>query len=80
MRAEPSELLDKTRYRMSTRVCDDEATYQAVITRLADIIAKRGTPVKPFFDDAYSNPNSAKMFGHVTVPQFRWGGPELVQD
>jgi hypothetical protein len=27
--------------------------------------------VKPFFDDAAKDDHSAKMHGHVTIPQFR---------
>ncbi|MEW5298969.1 MAG: hypothetical protein WDW38_004881 [Sanguina aurantia] len=70
---EPVELLDKTRYFKASRVLAGVGENIAidVIARLADIIARRGTPVKPFFDDAASNDHSAKMYGHVTVPQFR---------
>mmetsp|Transcript_34539 Transcript_34539/g.87319 ORF Transcript_34539/g.87319 Transcript_34539/m.87319 type:complete len:240 (-) Transcript_34539:392-1111(-) len=70
---EPMELLDKTRYDRSSRLLPDhdEALLQAVIQRLTDIVAKRGTPVKPFFDDAAADDHSAKLYGHVTIPQFR---------
>jgi hypothetical protein len=73
VRAEPSELLDKTRYEKSSKIIpeEQEAVFQAVIQRLKDIISKRGTPVKPFFDDAAHDDHSSKMFGHVTIPQFR---------
>ena len=47
------------------------AVVQAVLQRLTDIVAKRGTPVKPFFDDAAADDHSVKMYGHVTIPQFR---------
>ncbi|GFH32830.1 uncharacterized protein HaLaN_32117, partial [Haematococcus lacustris] len=49
----------------------EEALLQSVMMRLTDIVAKRGTPVKPFFDDAAADDHSAKLFGHVTIPQFR---------
>ncbi len=70
---EPIELLDKTRYDRSSRTLgdQDEALLQAVMQRLSDIVAKRGTPVKPFFDDAAADDHSAKLYGHVTIPQFR---------
>ncbi|KAG2483950.1 hypothetical protein HYH03_017196 [Edaphochlamys debaryana] len=71
---EPADLLDRTRYLRSSRVLPraaDEAKCTEVITRLADIVSKRGQPVKAFFDDAASDDNSAKLFGHVTAPQFR---------
>jgi hypothetical protein len=35
------------------------------------VCAKRGLLVKPFFDDAAKDDHSAKLFGHVTVSQFR---------
>eukprot|EP00798_Chlamydomonas_sp_ICE-L_P014568 gene14568-20611_t len=71
--SEPSELLDKTRYEKSSKVLDDykEDLVQAVLERLYVIVFKRGTPVKPFFDDAASDDNSAKLFGHVTHTQFK---------
>mmetsp|Transcript_9410 Transcript_9410/g.20056 ORF Transcript_9410/g.20056 Transcript_9410/m.20056 type:complete len:228 (-) Transcript_9410:593-1276(-) len=70
---EPTDLLDKTRYVKASRVLssEKEAIVSAAIQRLADIVARRGTPVKPFFDDAAANDHSAKLYGHVTVPQFR---------
>lgn len=70
---EPMELLDKTRYFKASRVLAGVSENIAVdtIARLTDIVARRGTPVKPFFDDAASNDHSAKMYGHVTVPQVR---------
>lgn len=70
---EPAELLDKTRYDRSSKVLPEheEALLQAVMQRLTDIVAKRGTPVKPFFDDAAADDHSAKLYGHVTIPQFR---------
>jgi len=71
---EPAELLDRTRYQMSSKVLDDpndEEIYLSAIGRLQDIVARRGTPVKPFFDDAAADNNSAKLFGHVTLSQFR---------
>ena len=68
---EPSELLDKTRYQRPSRALtpEKEAVLSAALARLADIVAKRGTPVKAFFDDAAKDPNSPKYFGHVTMPQ-----------
>eukprot|EP00983_Pelagomonas_calceolata_P005569 182259-Pelagomonas_calceolata.AAC.2 len=30
-----------------------------------------GTPVKPFFDDAAADDHSVKLYGHVTISQFR---------
>ncbi len=73
MLAEPSALLDKTRYEKSSRQLpeEQEAVFQGAIQRLKDIISKRGTPVKPFFDDAAADDHSAKLFGHVTIHQFR---------
>lgn len=70
---EPAELLDRTRFLRSSRVLSDEAeaAVQEVLARLADTSFKRGQPVKPFFDDAADNDYSAKLFGHVTIPQFR---------
>lgn len=70
---EPSELLDKTRYQKSSRVLSDaeeELVYNC-IQRMSDITAKKGTPVKPFFDDAAADDHSAKLVGHVTIYQFR---------
>lgn len=70
---EPSELLDRTRFLKSSRVLpdDQEAKVQATIARLSEIAFKRGQPIKAFFDDAAHNDHSAKLFGHVTIPQFR---------
>lgn len=70
---EPMELLDKTRYDRSSKLLPekDEELLEAVIQRLSDIVTKRGTPVKPFFDDAAADDHSAKLHGHVTIPQFR---------
>ena len=70
---EPSSLLDKTRYEKSSRELspEQEAVLAQAIERMAGITARRGTPVKPFFDDAAADDHSAKLFGHVTVPQFR---------
>lgn len=70
---EPAELLDRTRFLRSSRVLpdDQEAAVQAVLARLSETSFKRGQPVKPFFDDAAANDHSAKLFGHVTIPQFR---------
>jgi hypothetical protein len=70
---EPLELLDKTRYMKSSRVLDSdrEEAIQAIIAKLSDVVAKRGTPVKPFFDDAANDDHSAKLFGHVTRIQFK---------
>lgn len=50
---------------------DEEAVLTSVVQRLEDIVNKRGTPVKPFFDDAASDDHSTKMYGHVTISQFR---------
>lgn len=71
--AEPIELLDKTRYDRSSKALpeSEENLLQAVMQRLTDIVGKRGTPVKPFFDDAAADDHSAKLYGHVTIPQFR---------
>lgn len=70
--SDPAELLDRTRYQCSSRVLDEgEEVCDEILNRLKDIISKRGTPVKPFFDDAAASDNSAKLFGHVTLPQFR---------
>lgn len=70
---EPSDLLDRTRYQFSSKMLEDaeEELCSSAIQRLKDIIARRGTPVKPFFDDAAQDDNSAKLFGHVTIHQFR---------
>ncbi|GFR51960.1 hypothetical protein Agub_g14483 [Astrephomene gubernaculifera] len=70
---EPAELLDKTRYLRSSRVlpADQEEAVGALLERLGDTCLKRGQPVKAFFDDAAADDHSAKLFGHVTVPQFR---------
>lgn len=70
---EPSELLDKTRYEKSSRLLPDEleAAYSSIIQKLSDKCFKRGQPVKAFFDDAAMDDHSAKLFGHVTIPQFR---------
>ncbi|PNW87645.1 hypothetical protein CHLRE_02g142126v5 [Chlamydomonas reinhardtii] len=71
---EPADLLDKTRYLKSSRVLqppEREEAVQAVICRLSDVCYKRGQPVKAFFDDAARDDHSAKLFGHVTLPQFR---------
>ena len=70
---EPSDLLDKTRYMKSSKVLpsEQEESLEGVIQRLRDIVTRRGTPVKPFFDDAALNDHSAKLFGHVTITQFR---------
>jgi hypothetical protein len=73
---EPSELLDRTRFDVSSRPLpgpQEEEVYQAAVTRLADIVSKRGTPVKPFFDDQAKLYN-AKLYGHVTIPQVRKSG------
>ncbi|GLC59048.1 hypothetical protein PLESTB_001437800 [Pleodorina starrii] len=72
--AEPSELLDKTRYLKSSRILPDpeQETYvMGLLDRLSETTLKRGQPVKAFFDDAAQDDHSAKLFGHVTVPQFR---------
>jgi hypothetical protein len=70
---EPSELVDPTRYQFSSKVLsdDDEELCVAALDRLKSIISRRGTPVKPFFDDAASDNNSSKLYGHVTLSQFR---------
>ncbi|GLI60898.1 hypothetical protein VaNZ11_003129 [Volvox africanus] len=72
--SEPSALLDKTRYLKSSRILpdpQDETTVIALLERLSETTLKRGQPVKAFFDDAAQDDHSAKLFGHVTVPQFR---------
>jgi len=43
----------------------------AVTQRVADICAKRGICLKPFFDDAARDDGSVKLFGHVTAAQFQ---------
>lgn len=59
---EPSALLDKTRYRKSSRMLSDadEAVLEATMARLSDKCYKRGQPVKAFFDDAATDVHSAK--------------------
>lgn len=70
---EPYELVDPTRYQFSSKVLsdEDEELCAAALDRLKSIISRRGTPVKPFFDDAASDNNSSKLYGHVTLSQFR---------
>lgn len=70
---EPVGLLDRTRYERSSRALSEEQEMllATAIQRMAEITARRGTPVKPFFDDAAADDHSAKMVGHVTIPQFR---------
>lgn len=71
--AEPQELLDRQRYLRSSRALEPEteAALDVVLHSIADKMHKWGTPVKPFFDDAAADDNSAKQFGHVTVAQFK---------
>lgn len=70
---EPSELLDRTRYYKPSRVLSEEAEaeYSRIVEKLKSIIKKRGTPVKPFFDDASRDAGSTKVVGHVSRSQFR---------
>ncbi|KAG1674131.1 hypothetical protein FOA52_015761 [Chlamydomonas sp. UWO 241] len=70
---EPWDLVDPTRYQFSSKVLsdEDEEMCAAALDRLKSIISRRGTPVKPFFDDAASDNNSSKLYGHVTLSQFR---------
>ncbi|KXZ44132.1 hypothetical protein GPECTOR_73g653 [Gonium pectorale] len=70
---EPSDLLDKERYLRSSRQLpgEQELAVTALLERLSETSLKRGQPVKAFFDDAAQDDHSAKLFGHVTVPQFR---------
>ncbi|KAF5836110.1 flagellar associated protein [Dunaliella salina] len=70
---EPWELLDRDRYYKSSRILsdEDEDILRMVIQRMEEIVNKRGTPVKPFFDDAAADDNSVKLYGHVTIAQFR---------
>lgn len=70
---EPGHLLDKTRYMKSSRDLgpEKEARLDAIIKKIADKVYKRGTPVKPFFDDCALDDHSAKLFGHVTHTQFK---------
>lgn len=71
--AEPSELLDRTRYQKASRVLSDEREeiYAQLIAAMQEKVEKRGVSVKPFFDDAANNPNSMKLYGHVTTFQFK---------
>lgn len=70
---EPSYLLDKTRYMKSSRDLgpEKEERVDSIVRDIADKVYKRGTPVKPFFDDSAEDDHSAKLFGHVTYTQFK---------
>ncbi|KIY94280.1 hypothetical protein MNEG_13681 [Monoraphidium neglectum] len=79
--AEPSELLDRNRYQRSSRralaAClvdigeAKEARLGEVMARISNTCDKRGILLKPFFDDAAADDHSAKLYGHVTAPQFK---------
>lgn len=71
--SEPSDLLDRERYQRSSRQLDDdkEAKLQLITERLAELCSKRGVMFKSFFDDCAKGEHSAKVYGHVTVPQFK---------
>ncbi|KAI8475036.1 MAG: flagellar associated protein [Monoraphidium minutum] len=71
--AEPSELLDRNRYQRSSRDIgpEKEAALAAVMARIGEACHKRGILLKPFFDDAAQDDHSAKLYGHVTAPQFK---------
>jgi len=70
---EPTELLDKERFRRAARVLSgaEESALDDIIRHISDITKRRGVLVKPFFDDAARNKNSSIMVGHVTEKQFR---------
>lgn len=70
---EPSELLDKERFRRSSRMLtlEEEARLEEVLARINGICERRGMLVKPFFDDAARNRNSSCLVGHVTIGQFK---------
>lgn len=71
--AEPIELLDKTRYQFCRKqlTCEKEDRLNTVLGEMASRAAKRGILVKPFFEDASRDPNSARMINHVTPQQFK---------
>lgn len=70
---EPSELLDRDRYQRSNKFLGDdkEGKLGRVLQRLSESCSKRGMMLKPFFDDAAADDNSTKLYGHVTVSQFK---------
>lgn len=71
--AEPTELLDKTRYQFCRKqLCyKKEDELNRVLDGMASKAAKRGMLVKPFFEDASRDPNSVRMINHVTPQQFK---------
>lgn len=70
---EPAELLDRNRYQRSSRDLgpEKEARVADIVARISEICGKRGVLIKPFFDDAAQDDHSAKLYGHVTIPQFK---------
>ncbi len=48
-----------------------QAKLQLITERLAELCSKRGVMFKSFFDDCAKGEHSAKVYGHVTVPQFK---------
>ncbi|DBA80843.1 hypothetical protein WJX77_010114 [Trebouxia sp. C0004] len=73
--AEPSELLDKTRYDFSSKQLPEERETQleSIMNKLREECQIKGIMVKPFFDDAAHDKNSCHMVNHVTVSQFKQG-------
>ena len=71
--AEPTELLDKTRYQFCRKQlsCEKEDELNRVLDVMASKAAKRGILVKPFFEDASRDPNSVRLINHVTPQQFK---------
>ncbi|CAG9463323.1 unnamed protein product [Pedinophyceae sp. YPF-701] len=69
---EPVELLDKTRYQKSSKELtpEQEALVEKSLEYVKSKCARRGVPVKPFFDDFARNKNSPCLVGHVTAKQF----------
>lgn len=70
---EPEDLLDKERFRRSSRMLsmDEEARLDDIVARISNICERRGMLVKPFFDDSARNRNSSCLVGHVTIGQFK---------
>lgn len=71
--AEPTELLDKTRYQFCRKQlsCEKEDELNRVLDVMSSKVAKRGILVKPFFEDASRDANSIRLINHVTPQQFK---------
>lgn len=71
--AEPTELLDKTRYQFCRKQlsCEKEDELNRILDVMSSKAAKRGILVKPFFEDASRDANSVRLINHVTPQQFK---------